>query len=108
MKRLLLLAIVASAAVLGQGCLVAPVIPPYGIIFSDLKAPLDIDMNNTPVSSKSGRAMTTSIIGLVATGDASINTAARDGGLTTIHYADYEYKNLVGIIQNYTTVVYGD
>ena len=58
--------------------------------------------------SKVGRAMSTSILGLVATGDASIKTAAANGGIKRIKYVDYEVENVLGIYGKYTTVVYGD
>ena len=108
MKRLLLTLVVVCAGLFAQGCLVAPVIPPYGIIFSDLQAPLDYDSNATIVSTRSGESTSTSILGLIATGDASLNSAARNGNLSVIHYADYKYTNIVGVIQTYTTVVYGE
>jgi len=58
--------------------------------------------------SKVGEATATSVLGLVATGDSSIKTAAANGGITKIKYVDYEVKNILGIYGKYTTVVYGD
>jgi len=84
------------------------VVPPYGAIYTKFSAPLDYTVGETPVGPRSGTASTSSILGLVATGDASINAAARQGGLKVIYSADYEYTNIVGIIQTYTTVVYGE
>ncbi len=91
-----------------SGCLVAPVMPPMGMIFTDYKAPLDYDQQASQVGTLQGRSETMSILGLVALGDGSIREAARDGGITTIHGADYEYFNVVGIYQRYTTIVYGE
>ncbi len=107
-KKLLGLGALAGAALMLTGCLSAPVMPPYGIIYTDYKAPLDFDQENSMVGMKEGRAATVSYVGLVAMGDASIKAAAEDGGISTIYGADYEYKNIVGIIQNYTTIVYGE
>ena len=58
--------------------------------------------------SKVGKAETTSIMGLVATGDSSIKTAAANGGIKKIKYVDYEVENILGIYGKYTTIVYGD
>ncbi len=91
-----------------SGCLVAPVMPPMGAVFTDYKAPLDWDQQASQVGAREGRSETMSILGLVALGDGSIREAARDGGITTIHGADYEYFNVLGIYQRYTTIVYGD
>ena len=57
--------------------------------------------------SKVGKATSTSILALVATGDASIETAAKNGGIKTIKFVDYEVNNILGFGQ-YTTIVYGD
>ena len=80
------------------GCLVAPVVPATGLFYSDIKAPLDIDMNKTAVAAKSGEAMATSILGLVATGDCSIKAAAQNGGITTIESVDYKFFNVLGVV----------
>lgn len=108
MMRFLCVFTVVCATFVMQGCLTAPVVPPYGAIYSDIKAPLDHDMGDTAVGTRSGRAESVSYVGLVAMGDSSINEAARQGRLRVIHSADYEYVNIVGIIQRYTTVVYGE
>ena len=47
-------------------------------------------------------------VGLVALGDASIQTAARDAGITRIHHVDYQAKSYVGVYTIYTVIVYGD
>lgn len=108
MKKFALLAAICGAALFGTGCLVAPVQPPYGIVYTQYKAPLDYDQANSAVGKKSGMSSTMSIIGLVAIGDGSVATAAQNGGLTTISGADYEYTNILGIYQKYTTIVTGE
>ena len=89
------------------GCVVAPVVPPLGSIYSDIKAPIDIDMNQTAASPKSGEATTTSIFGLVSWGDASIQEAAKNGGITTIESVDYRYFNVLSVYQTFTTIAHG-
>ena len=90
-----------------SGCIVAPVVPAVGWIYSDFKAPMDIDMNQTAVGSKSGTAMSKSFVGAVALGDCSIKTAAENGGITTIESVDYKYFNVLGVYQEFTTIVHG-
>ena len=41
-------------------------------------------------------------------GDASIQAAAREAGITRIHHVDYQSKSYVGVYNIYTIVVYGD
>lgn len=107
MKHLALLAVLALACAGLTGCLRAPVIPPQGWIYSEFQAPLDIDYDKTPVTGKMGKAESMSVLGLVALGDASAKAAATQGGISTIEHADYTYFNVLGIIQRYDTVVYG-
>lgn len=108
MKKLLCLAsLVASVAGL-TGCLGAPVVPPYGIVYTNYKAPLDVDYDPTTIGGKDGYSQTESVLGLVAWGDASGAAAAEDAGIKTIHHADYEYFNVLGVYQRYRTVVYGE
>ncbi|MHC4514685.1 MAG: TRL-like family protein [Planctomycetota bacterium] len=104
-RALLVIVLVVSLT----GCFfAAPVVPPVGGLYSDIKAPMDIDFNKTAVASKSGEAMATTILGLVATGDCSINAAAKNGGITTIESADYKYFNVLGVYQTFTTIVHGN
>lgn len=80
---------------------------PYGAIYTKIKEPVAV--GDTPIiGAKVGKAMSTSVLGLIATGDASITTAARNGGITKISHVDYEVRNLLGVIGEYTTIVYGE
>jgi hypothetical protein len=69
---------------------------------------MDVDFEDTQLGSKVGKSSTTSILGLFAWGDASIAAAARDGGITRVRHADYEFLNVIGIYMSFTTVVRGD
>lgn len=103
MKKLVLL--LASLSLLG-GC-AAVTSPVTGLIYSNISAPLMA----TPADEQPqrvGRASVRSVLGLIATGDASINTAARNGGIREIHYVDYESQNFFGVLAEYTVVVYGN
>ena len=108
MRHALLTLIACGGLLLLQGCLSAPVVPPIGIIYTELRAPLDVDYQATPVTGKSGSAESMSILGLVATGDASAKAAADNGGIKKIEHADYYYFNVLGVVQRYRTVVYGE
>lgn len=105
-KMLTRFAVLSALPIMLAGCLVAPVQPPYGIVINNYKAPLDYGARS--VSSSSGSASTMSILGLVALGDGSINKAASNGGLKKVTGVDYEYFNVLGIYQKYTTIAYGD
>ncbi len=57
---------------------------------------------------KTGAATATSILGIVATGDASIEAAAKNAGITRIHHVDHHTKNILGFYAEFTTIVYGE
>ena len=67
-----------ALAVLFGGCVIAPFQPPMGVV-SVVKAPLSTE-GNFNASSKSGEASVVSILGIVSTGDCSIDAAAKEYG----------------------------
>lgn len=115
MKRLFLTMIVA-AAMAGTGCVhyTAPVKPPRAI-FTHIKAPLTTDFDATDVGTKTGKASTAYVrIPLYwfdldfAWRQADLAAAARNGGITTVTYADYEYVSILGVFCEFTTIAHGN
>lgn len=105
MKRVFTPVLLAAAMILG-GC-AAGIQPVTGIMYSNVKGPMTA--TSAPEEAKRvGRASARSILGLIATGDASIAAAARDGGIREIHYVDYETQSLFGVVSEFTVVVYGN
>ena len=103
MKRLL----AASAlAIVLSGCATASA-PVTGFVYSHVMGPVGVT-GSADVPTKVGRSYARSIFGLWATGDASIETAAKNGGITKIHHVDHESQVILGIIADYTTIVYGN
>lgn len=79
---------------------------PNGSIYTGVKGPITAGAG--PVKySKVGKAEAKTVLGIVATGDCSIATAAKNGGITRIKYVDWEVESILGI-GTYTTTVYGD
>ncbi|MFH1190614.1 MAG: TRL-like family protein [Candidatus Omnitrophota bacterium] len=104
MKKISFLIIVLFTAVMLNGC-ATPY--PMGLIYTEIKAPVAAGEGGMSYN-KAGIAKATSILGMVATGDCSIKTAAANGGIKTIKYVDYDARNTLGIYGEYTTTVYGD
>ena len=112
--------LVAASAALACATVQAPVEPPVGFLYHRVSAPIDTNFTATPVGSKVGSADTyylyfplnyvsASPIPIeLAFGDAAIERAAKDAGITTIHYVDYEYIRILGIYQMVTVKVSGD
>lgn len=110
-SRPLALAAIAAAAILsGCGSFVAPVIPPTGGAYTHIAGPLDLDSHNgKQIGPKKGEASSGAWLGFWATGDCSIEAAARSGGIKNINHVDYHYENVLwGFRSNFTTVVYGE
>lgn len=101
-------AVPAVAAVgLLAGCFSGPVLPPIGFIYQQGHVPVDIAFDETSIGSATGTAESISILGLVAIGDARIETAAQNGNLAVVQQVDAELFNVLGVYQRYTTVVHG-
>ncbi|MEK7269789.1 MAG: TRL-like family protein [Planctomycetota bacterium] len=86
----------------------APVVPPQGLIFSNTAAPVDTNAQGMPVAKKTGYASTHCVLGLFAFGDASIQRAAEDGGLSKVYSVDHEFFNLLFIYQSFTIRAHGE
>lgn len=104
MKKSLALVLVATTALLG-GCATAP--KPVTGLYANVKGPL-VATGASGEARLVGRASARSVLGLIATGDASIAAAVREGGIREIHYVDYETQSFFGIVSEFTVVVYGN
>jgi hypothetical protein len=78
-------------------------------VLTDIKIPLDTDLDETQLGDKVGEASSQEVLWLVAWGDAGIQAAAKEGGITTITHADTKiFSVLFGLYFKQTTVVYGN
>lgn len=63
--------------------------------------------NLTP-GSKKGEACMTSVLALIASGDASVEAAMKNGGIHKVATLDYRVSNILGIYGEYCTVITGE
>jgi hypothetical protein len=106
MRKLVASVLVAVFGIsLLSGCAMVKA-PVSGTWYTDLKAPEGVTSN--AVSTKVGTGECVSILGLVATGDASIDAIARRAGITKIHHVDYEAFSVLGLYAKYTVFVHGE
>lgn len=101
MKKLFLALCTAAAC---AGCAVKS--PVAGAVYTDIKDGMAVTGNAG--SSRVGTAEVKGYVGVVALGDASIQAAAREAGITRIHHVDYESRSYLGLYSVYTIIVYGD
>ncbi|GBU07280.1 hypothetical protein AwDysgo_06110 [Bacteroidales bacterium] len=95
----------ASAALLFASC-AAVQSPVMGALYSDVASPVAVTSNAG--SSKVGSAKAVSYLGLIALGDVSVETIAKEAGIKKIHHVDQHSSNILGILGTYTVFVYGE
>ncbi|MEW5803077.1 MAG: TRL-like family protein [bacterium] len=81
--------------------------PVLGLVITDVKGPITVVTSTTP-GPKTGKAVATTIFGLVAYGDTGIEAAARNGGITRVMTVDYDSYNILGVYARFTTIVTGE
>jgi hypothetical protein len=107
MKNLVLLGIAGSMA-LAIACSGNTYEAPSGSILQNTTMNKDVS-TATAVGAKTGEACASGILGIVATGDASIKAAAAAGGITKVNAVDYKNDNLLGsVLAKTCTIVRGD
>lgn len=95
------------------------IMPPQGIIWTSVGAPLKLDASGKPQGSRVGEATARAIatppipglapsIPLFAWGDASEETAMADGGITDVTGVDYEGRVVLMIYRSLTVKVHGN
>jgi hypothetical protein len=102
MKKLLF---ACAAGLMLSGCAMVQS-PVPGMLYQDVKSPVAVTSNSG--SSKVGTATVSTILGLVATGDVSVETAAKSAGITKIHHVDQHSTCILGVYGTYTITVYGE
>ena len=82
-----------------------------GWLYTDVGVPgraQDLPAGVSHAGAKEGKSCGNSILGLVATGDASIDAARRAGGITNILVVDHHFTNILGLFSTLCTVVRGN
>ena len=99
------LAVIALASLSLGGCQIVAS-PLAGVIYNETKYG-DIATDEAGAT-KEGKACGTSILGWVATGDASVQAAKAAGGITKVASVDHSAKNILGIFGEWCTIVRGN
>ncbi len=103
MKKKVLGLVAASALLAGCAMAASPV---NGAWWSDVQWGMQVP--NGAFGSKAGEAKCSTILGLVAQGDASIEAAAKAGGITKVMSVDHHAKSILGFWAEFTTRVTGE
>lgn len=104
MKKVLFsLAVAATVLFTSCGMVQTPIM---GFFYTDVTSGHSATSNN--LGSKVGRASAKGYLGLIATGDASIETAAKSAGIKKVTHVDQHANSILGIVTTYEIVVYGE
>ncbi len=87
------------------GCAMVSRAPVTGLWYTDTHSGMAVSSNQA--GNRVGEACATSILGLIATGDASIEAARRNGGITMVSSVDDSASSILGIYAKYCTIVRG-
>ncbi len=78
-------------------------------LFSSCSITVPVTATSNAVGSKVGRASgMTFFYVLCFNADASIKTAAKNGGISKISTVDMKQSNILGIVQTYETIITGE
>lgn len=96
--------LIAVVAMFISGC--AKVAPPaIGFIYMDVTVP--VMMTKKDLGKKVGIGEMVSYAGLVSLGDASIETIAKEAGITQISHVDFHNQTYLSLYAKGTVYVYG-
>lgn len=104
MKKLYALAI-AFVLLSSYGCAVVTT-PLPALLYVDVKGPIDAEGSGH--ATKEGEACASSLLGLIATGDASIETAKQNGDITEVISVDHKSTSILGLYATFCTIVKGN
>ena len=78
-------------------------------LMSSCSITVPVAATSNPVGNKVGKSSGMGYLGVLVFGvDASVQTAAKNGGITKISTVDFKRSDILGLIQTYETIVTGE
>lgn len=105
MKKIMYVA-VAAMALLATSCAMVGTPVGFGTLYTGVTSGEAVTSNN--IGKKVGHSQATNVLGIVAVGDASVQSAAKEAGIKKISHVDSKKMSILGIFATYQTIVYGD
>ena len=105
-KRLTMFLVISFIAFVLTGCAAVKSPVSNGLLYTGVSGPVAATASD--VYSKVGKSSCVAILGIVSTGDASIDAAMKNGGITKIHHVDHKSTSVLGVYAKFTTIVYGE
>lgn len=94
MMKTIVLAIIGST-------MICSCVSRVGLVYADVNMPESV---SSAGGLKTGKSESRSYFGLVGVGDCSLETAKRNGGITTVSTCDTKVENVLGVVKFTTTV----
>ena len=80
-----------------------------GCLYVNIGNPVPMTIDNAVQASKMGEACQTMLLGMLFTGDASVDAAKKAGGITKVHNVDTKVKSILGYLYaKQCTIVHGE
>ena len=108
MKRLMTAAALAGAMFFANGCASMGPYVPGGALYTSIKGPVGFANVRKGKGSKMGQSCGSNILGIVGTGNNSIEAAKAAGGIKKVMTVDYETFSILGLYTKVCTNVTGD
>jgi hypothetical protein len=109
-KKVALLAVAGAFAGSLSGCALIGGYP-TGSLYSSTVTPSGINRNEVSgaakTGDKAGESCATGILGIIATGDASLDAAKKAGAISEVHSVEFSGFNVLGLYTQGCTVVHG-
>jgi Zn-dependent alcohol dehydrogenase len=96
----------AAFALLATSCAMVGTPVGIGSLYTGVTSGEAVTSNT--LGKKVGHSQAINVLGIVATGDASIQEAAKQAGIKKISHVDSKKTSILGIYSSYQTLVYGD
>ncbi len=107
MKNVVVTTFVASGLLVFGGCAHWPRAGINGAFYTDTTSPVSIN-NLEEAPTKKGRACSKGVLGLFGSGDSTIETAKKLGGITKVAYVEEEFHHVfLGFYSRYCVIVSG-
>ncbi len=106
MKKMMKLALALVVAAGMASCATLGSQAGMAVIYQDVVTGEAVTSN--ALGSKVGTAQVNNILGIILTGDASVETAAKSAGINKISHIDSQKKSILGVYSTYTVYVYGE
>ena len=106
MKTLFSVSALLAALCMVSGCAGQGHIPP-GLFYTSVKGPIDTSFRKAKAA-KTGMSCGSNILGIVGTGDTSIDAAKKAGSIKKVATVDYEHFSVLGFYTKACVHITGD